>query len=379
MRIQTLLHDLSARFNRRTLPQLRHEGNFVLKDGKKLLNLASNDYLNLAQREDLRVQFLSQFEGKIPPFSASSSRSLSGNFAIYEAFEGYLGALFGGREVLHFNSGYHCNLSCIAALATLPETLFLCDKFAHASIIDGLRLSGAKFFRFRHNDVRNLELLLEKHHKNYKNFIIISEALFSMEGDFARLRDLIALKKRFGGVYLYLDEAHSVGCFGEGLGWAAELGLAAGVDFLVLTFGKALASVGACMVAAGGMRDFFINTARGLIYSTALPPINVAWSLFVFKKMREFEGERKRLLALASAFKKALEARGGLVLGEAYILSLILGDNQRALEFAAGLEKSGFFAPAIRSPTVPQNGARIRFSLHSGLEMSDLEGILALL
>lgn len=378
MRIRAFLQKLRQDFNYRTLPQLKHDGNFVIKEGKKLLNLASNDYLNLAYNENLKKEFLQKISKDDLYFSASSSRSLSGNFSIYTAFENYLKSFFKDREILHFNSGYHCNIACISALATLPKTLFLCDKLAHASMIDGLRLGGAKFLRFKHNDMQNLELLLEKHHKDYENIIILSEALFSMDGDFARLKELIRLKKRFSGVYLYIDEAHSVGCFGNGLGLAVEFKLSEEIDFLIFTFGKALASMGACIITKGEMKEFFTNTARSLIYSTALAPINVAWSLFIFQKMKEFEEKRKQLFTLAKDFKKELKKRAE-ILGEAYIISLILRDNEKTLQFATKLEENGFFAPAIKSPTVPPNTARIRFSIHSGLKIDDLSRILELL
>lgn len=378
MQLEKLLQDLKQNSNFRTLNPLKHEGNFVFKNGKKLLNLAGNDYLNLAASKNLKTEFLNTLDSKNLYFSSSSSRSLSGNFEIYEEFEDYLRDKFTQKEVLHFNNGYALNSSCIAALAELGKVLFLADKLIHASMIDGLRLSKAHFFRFKHNDTKALERLLEKHHKEYEYIIILSEALFSMDGDFADIRTLNELKKRYENVLLYIDEAHSVGCFEkEGLGYVKSLGIE--VDFLVFTFGKALSSMGACMICKKEFKDFFINKARALIYSTALAPLNVAWSLFIFKKLKEFEQKRQDLAKISAFFLKALKQKDCELLGQAHIISLILTQNQKAIEFAQKLEQNGFFAPAIKEPTVPKNTARIRFSLHSGLKENDLKKILELL
>ncbi|MBS4274849.1 aminotransferase class I/II-fold pyridoxal phosphate-dependent enzyme [Campylobacter vulpis] len=374
MQVETILQNLQNEANLRTLTPLKHEGNFVFKQGKKLLNLAGNDYLGLASNSALKQEFLARVREEDLYFSSSSSRSLSGNFEIYERLEEYLKNKL-QKEVLLFNSGYHLNLSCIAALASVPSTLFLADRLIHASMIDGLR--GAHFLRFRHNDMEHLQILLEKNHTKYENIIILSEALFSMDGDLIKLKDLIELKKKYRNVLLYIDEAHSVGCFGEGLGLVKELGFE--VDFLVFTFGKALASVGACMITTKNFKDFLINKARGLIYSTALPPINVAFSLFIFEKIENFHKQRENLKMISAYFREGLRAKKCEFLGDYYIISLILKENQKTLKTALKLEENGFFAPAIKTPTVPKNSARIRFSLHSGLEKEDLDRVLELL
>lgn len=380
MPVEKILQDLKNDHNLRSLPHLKHEGKFVYKEGKRLLNLASNDYLALSYDKELKQEFLSTLKDENLFFSSSSSRSLSGNFEIYEELEDYLKADFKDKEILHFNSGYHLNLSCIAALSSLDKTLFLADKFIHASMIDGLRLNGANFFRYKHNDLDRLVSLIQKHYEKYENIIILSEALFSMDGDFSDLKALVELKKTYPKIKLYIDEAHSVGCFDKkGLGFAKSLGLENEIDFLVFTFGKAVASMGACMICAKKYKDFFINKARAFIYSTALPPINVAFTLFIFKNMTKFQNKRENLYHLSQNFKNKLQEKKYQILGDCYIISLILGDNKKALEIAQILEKSGLFAPAIKEPTVPKNTARIRFSLHAGLNQNDLDPILELL
>ncbi len=378
MTLQTILSNLKQNSNFRTLTSLKHEGIFVFKQEQKLLNLAGNDYLNLASSKELKTEFLNSLDAKHCYFSSSSSRSLSGNFEIYEEFENYLKKSFKNKEILHFNSGFTLNFSCIASLASLGKVLFLADKLIHASMIDGLK--GAKFLRFKHNDIQGLERLLEKYHKEYELIIILSEALFSMDGDFADIKSLVRLKKSYSNVLLYIDEAHSVGCFDEsGLGFVRTLGLQEEVDFLVFTFGKALASSGACMITSKDFKDFFINKARALIYSTALAPINVAWSLFIFKKLENFNEKRRNLAKISAFFLDNLKQKNCEVLGEAHIISLILRTNENALNFAQKLEKNGFFAPAIKEPSVARNTARIRFSLHSDLEQESLMKIAELL
>ncbi|MCW1359778.1 pyridoxal phosphate-dependent aminotransferase family protein [Campylobacter sp. CCS1377] len=380
MSLENILETLAKNHNLRSLTPLKHDGNFVFKNDIKLLNLAGNDYLNLSSSKTLKDEFLSTLKDENLFFSSSSSRSLSGNFEIYEEFESFLKTKFKEKEILHFNSGYHLNISCIAALASIPNTLFLADKLIHASMIDGLGISGAKFFRFRHNDMEHLENLIKKHYENYEQIIILSEALFSMDGDFCDFKALVAFKEKYPKIKLYIDEAHSVGCFGDdGLGLVKALNLETKVDFLVFTFGKAIASMGACMICEKPFKNFFINKARAFIYSTALPPINVAWTKFIFEKMSKFKEKRENLQSLAEFFKNKFIQKNHQILGDSYIISLLLGENKKAIEVAKKLETNGIFAPAIKEPTVAKNTARIRFSLHAGLSKTDLEKAIELL
>ncbi|EPX6802371.1 aminotransferase class I/II-fold pyridoxal phosphate-dependent enzyme, partial [Campylobacter jejuni] len=325
MSLENILEALEKNHNLRKLTSLKHEGNFVFKEGKKLLNLAGNDYLNLSSCKSLKDEFLDNVKEQDLFFSSSSSRSLSGNFTIYEELESFLKSKFKEKEILHFNSGYHLNISCIAALVSIPNTLFLVDKFIHASMIDGLKLGGAKFFRFHHNDMNHLENLIQKHYDHYENIIILSEALFSMDGDFSDFNTLIAFKEKYPKIKLYIDEAHSVGCFDEeGLGLVKALNLEEKVDFIVFTFGKALASMGACMICNNLYKSFFINKARAFIYSTALPPINIAWTKFIFEKMSELKEKREKLQIIGNFFKNQLIEKNHQILGDAYIISLVL-------------------------------------------------------
>lgn len=474
---QNLITKLKTEQNFREIPALLHAGKYIIKNGQKLLNLASNDYMAIAQNSDLTREFLlnliqnldensanftpnfsnknalelrqnldknskittqnepnfattnaqpksqiltqilnqpaSNFCNKqttincttnlsqnthqtnqfFAQFGSTSSRSLSGNFDIFDAFESEISRHFtnetagktainftdksDNKSTLLFNSGYHLNTACVGAFSHLKNTLIIADRQIHASIIDGIILSRAPFLRFLHADIKKLTQILEREHTKYERILIISEALFSMDGDFCDILELVALKKRFSNVLLYIDEAHSVGAIGEkGLGLCAKMGVANDIDFIVYTFGKALGSVGACMICAPIWRDFFVNFARGLIYSTALAPINIAWSKFAFEKLLKMEHERTYLADLCTEFKRALQRKNYEILGDAHIISIITGDNKSALNLAQKLQNLGYFAPAIRTPTVANGSQRIRLSLHAGLKMSDLEALI---
>ncbi|TNG91741.1 8-amino-7-oxononanoate synthase, partial [Testudinibacter aquarius] len=256
----------------RTLPDIRHEGKWIWHDERKMLNFSSNDYLGLAANQRLKQQFLAQTDWQQASFTSSSSRLLTGNFPIYAELESVMASQFQREACLLFNSGYHANIGILPALAD-KQTLILADKLVHASLIDGIRLSAADYQRYRHNDYTHLQQLLEKNSKSYQRIIIVTESVFSMDGDMADLRQLVALKQRYRNVMLYVDEAHALGVFGQnGLGLAENCACIGQIDFLVGTFGKALAAMGAYVVCDQVIKDYLINKMRPLIFSTALSP-----------------------------------------------------------------------------------------------------------
>ena len=368
MQATKILQALKDDNNLRTLQDIQHDGIYIIKDNKRLLNLSSNDYLGIATDRELREEFFDTIDKESLLLGSTSSRSLSGNYRIFTQLEDYIAAQFSNKSCLLFNSGYHLNISCMQALSEFSNVLFVVDKFVHASIIDGLRLGGKRFMRYTHNDMQSLASILEKTHNQYESIIIVSEGLFSMDGDLAQLDSLCKFKQQYSNVMLYLDEAHSVGVFGEnGLG-LASLGYENSIDFLVYTFGKAIGSFGACMICSPHLRDFFINKARGFIYSTAIAPINVAWNLFVFQKLKTMKDRRKHLLNLSELLRKECAKYNINLMGEAQILSLIAHTNENALLLADKLSHKGFFAPAIKTPSVPPNTARLRISLTSNIQ-----------
>lgn len=368
MQATKILQALKDDNNLRTLQDIQHDGIYIIKDNKRLLNLSSNDYLGIATDRELREEFFDTIDKESLLLGSTSSRSLSGNYRIFTQLEDYIAAQFSNKSCLLFNSGYHLNISCMQALSEFSNVLFVVDKFVHASIIDGLRLGGKRFMRYTHNDMQSLASILEKTHNQYESIIIVSEGLFSMDGDLAQLDSLCAFKQQYSNVMLYLDEAHSVGVFGEnGLG-LASLGYENSIDFLVYTFGKAIGSFGACMICSTHLKDFFINKARGFIYSTAIAPINVAWNLFVFQRLKSMQNRRKHLLNLSELLRKECAKYNINLMGEAQILSLIAHTNENALLLADKLSHKGFFAPAIKTPSVPPNTARLRISLTSNMQ-----------
>ena len=379
MQATKILQALKDDNNLRTLQDIQHDGIYIIKDNKRMLNLSSNDYLGIATDRELREEFFDTIDKEILLLGSTSSRSLSGNYRIFTQLEDYIAAQFSNKSCLLFNSGYHLNISCMQALSEFSNVLFVVDKFVHASIIDGLRLGGKRFMRYAHNDMQSLASILEKTHNQYESIIIVSEGLFSMDGDLAQLDSLCAFKQQYSNVMLYLDEAHSVGVFGEnGLG-LASLGYENSIDFLVYTFGKAIGSFGACMICSTHLKDFFINKARGFIYSTAIAPINVAWNLFVFQKLKTMKDRRKHLLNLSELLRKECAKYNIILMGEAQILSLIAHTNENALLLADKLSDKGFFAPAIKTPSVPPNTARLRISLTSNMQEEMLIEIVSTL
>ena len=341
-------------------------------------DLSSNDYLSLATRQaEFMPEFLDRFSDA--PFTSSASRLLSGRQKYHLMLEQYLSTLYGG-EALLFNSGYHANVGCIGAL-TLRSTLFLCDKLIHASVIDGLRIVKSEVKRFPHNDMRGLERLLEQNSGKFDHIVVVVESIYSMDGDCAPLRKIVELKRRFPGVMIYLDEAHAFGVRGErGLGLAEEEGLIKEIDILIGTFGKAAASAGAFAITSGELKSLLINTARPFIFSTALPPVNVAWSLLMTEKIVEMREQRSHLSRLAQEFRRLLEETTGTGSpSESQIIPYLTGDAARALEIAARLREGGYIALPIRRPTVPPGGERIRFSLAAGMSIDALLPLFDLL
>lgn len=346
------------------------------KGRSRLVDLCSNDYLGLAARES---EFREAFMHSCPDaaFTSSASRLLSSAQRYHLMLEKALEHLYGKRALL-FNSGYHANTGCISALA-IPSTLFICDKLVHASIIDGLRIGNADFLRFPHNDLGKLRIMLEKNAGKYARIVVVTESIFSMDGDLAPLRGLTMLKEEFPNMILYVDEAHAFGVRGErGMGMAEELGLTDKIDIIIGTFGKAAASSGAFVATTELLADYFINTSRSFIFSTALPPVCCAWTLFMLQNILLMQPERERLLDTSRRLREAL----GLPCGEeveSQIIPYVTGDAERAVALAAILRGEGYLVLPIRRPTVPPGGERLRISLNAGVDYNSLTRLIEII
>ncbi|MDR2968389.1 MAG: 8-amino-7-oxononanoate synthase [Tannerellaceae bacterium] len=364
---------LEAQSNLRQLPDVEHCGKDIICHGKRMLNLSSNDYLGLATDTPLRKAFLETLTPERFLPSSSSSRLLTGNFSAYTELEDCLCRLFGAESALVFSSGYHTNTGILPAVCN-AKTLILADKLVHASLIDGIRLSSAQHIRYKHNNYEHLESLLRKHRHDYERIIIVTESIFSMDGDEADLRRLAGLKKEYPQVLLYVDEAHAIGVRGDkGLGCAEEQGCVEDIDFLIGTFGKALASVGGYIICKKEIRDYLINKMRTLIFTTALPPINLMWSSFVMERLEGMRERRNHLENIRSFLKEKLMEKGYECTSASHIIPVVTGDSRAAILKAEEMQRKGFYALPVRPPTVPEGSSRIRLSLTASLSKEEVE------
>lgn len=343
------------------------EGKFIYFDGKKLLNLSSNNYLGFADDENITKEFL-EFASSRFGFGSASARLLTGTLPVYKELENTLCRLFKKEKALLFNSGYHANVGITSSIAEKGDVIFS-DKLNHANIIDGMRLSAGKFFRYAHNDMERLERLLIRERGNFNNAIIVTESVFSMDGDIADLKKLVELKNKYNCL-LMVDEAHAFGVFGEkGCGVCEELEILPEIDLLVGTFGKSIGSMGAFAVASKILIEFLTNKARSFIFSTALPPITIAFSKWIIEnKLSETFAKRQKMLTL------------GRKLGsESHIIPVIIGGNAETEAICRRLFDAGYFTLPIRPPTVPEGTSRLRLSLTTDIEDDDLKNLTTLL
>ena len=334
---------------------------YIYFKGKKLLNLSSNNYLNFADNKQITEDFLNS-AGAEYSFGSASARLLTGTLPVYSELEKLLSDLYGKEAALIYNSGYHANVGISSALNQKGDVIFS-DKLNHASIIDGMKLSDGKFFRFPHNNMKALEKLLIRERENYKNAFIITESVFSMDGDIEDLKKIIELKKKYN-CNLIIDEAHAFGVFGEkGLGVAEELGIINDVDLIVGTFGKAVGSMGAFVVGSKILIDFLINKSRSFIFSTALPPVNISFTKWIIEnKFPLVKEKRKRMLSIAKKFGS-----------DSHIIPVIVGENKDTVDLCEVLFHNGYFTLPIRPPTVPAGTSRLRLSLTCEIEETELE------
>lgn len=375
---KVLLETLERAENLRSLPLIEPHDKWIIRDGRKMLNLSSNDYLGLSRDMQLRKEFLTWAMEEYLPLSSTSSRLLTGNYPVYTELEEALASAYGKESALVFNSGYHANVGILPARAD-KETLILADKLVHASLIDGIRLSGATYKRFRHQDYEQAEQILQASVRTYKRIILVTESIFSMDGDIADLHRLVRLKQEYPNVLLYVDEAHAIGVRGKtGLGIAEESGTLPDIDLLVGTFGKALASMGAFVACSRLLHDVLVNRMRPLIFSTALPPLQVAWTSYLFQLLPHMEERRKHLQRLSASVAQTLQGKGGEI-SSSHIIPYIVRDSEACLRLAEFLQRKGFYCLAIRPPTVPQGTARLRLSITADLDEENIRPLNKLL
>lgn len=361
---EDILHTLEEENRLRHIPRSLNGIDFV-----------SNDYMGLAARYKDFTNGYQEKYGSIP-HSASASRLLQRFQSVHNALENKLETLY-GKKILLMNSGYHANVGALSALS-ITGVLIVSDKLSHASMIDGNRLGHGDNARFAHNDMRMLRRILEKRAKDYKNVIIATESVFSMDGDLAPLNELIDIKKEYHNALLYVDEAHAFGVFGErGLGIAEELGIINEIDILIVTLGKAAAGYGAFIATSPTLCSYFINCARSFIFSTALPPSVVEWNSLMIDHLVSMKEERKHLKELSEWFRKEIE----IITkkdnqSQSQIIPIHAGSAEKAIMMAARLREAGIDALPIRRPTVAAGTERLRLSLSANLTKQDLFPVL---
>jgi glycine C-acetyltransferase/8-amino-7-oxononanoate synthase len=337
--------------------------------GKEYFDFSANDYLGLSSHPALIAAALAAAEKY--GTGSGASRLLSGDLEIFHQLEESIARLKQKPAALVLNSGYAANSGLIPALFEKGDAIFS-DRLNHASIIDGILLSGAQMFRFHHNHMEHLEMLLKKYRRKYRRALIVAETVFSMDGDRCPLKDLVALKEKYNCI-LMVDEAHATGIFGpNGAGVVEAEGLAAQVDIIMGTFGKALGSFGAYVAADKTCIEYLINTCRNFIYSTALPPTTAAANLAAIDLLKTEPARRRQLLENAKYFRQLLSQKlaaaaagkfSAKTIGNSQIVPLVLGSADAAISLSAKLQAAGYWALPIRPPTVPQNESRIRLSL----------------
>ncbi len=372
--------------NNRRLGQLRTVkpksqcGTKIIVDSHEYVNLSSNDYLGLASDLNLAFEFLSDVlhkdnNNKLNAdirMSSSGSPLLTGAHLSYVDAENAMEELF-NKKALFFNSGFSANSGVISALAT-ENNLIIADKLAHASIIDGMMTAKGKCLRYAHNDYEHLEKLLNAHADKYDSVIIVTEAVFSMDGDSCDLKKLVELKHKFHNVYLYVDEAHSFCLYSDnGAGLCHLNQVTDEIDFILTTFGKGLGSQGACILCNETARDYLINTSRSLIFSTALSPLAFAHANFMVKYMQMRNDLRERLHSISSYIHNTLNESGYENVSQSQIIPVLTYENEKAVKACEFFKEHGFYAMPIRHPTVPKGKARLRLSLTASLSDDQVE------
>ena len=347
------------------------EGKYLFMNGKKYLDFSSSNYLGL--RDDKRVVEVAKNALDTYGLGSGASRLVVGNARVFDELEEYLAKIKGKEKALLFNSGYDLNLGVISAIAN-ENTVIFCDKLNHASIYDGIKISGAKLVRYKHNDMKDLRKKLEEF-KDYPDKLLITDTVFSMDGDKAKLNEIVALKKEYN-FSIMIDEAHGGGVLGKnGMGLAEELKLTQEIDIIMGTFSKAYGGQGAYVVGDTDFVTYMINSVRSLIFTTSLPPSIIAGNLEALKISVE-ESFRKESLEKKSQYLREKLKEIGFSTGdsETQIIPILMKDNLEALFYHEKLLERGIYLPAIRKPTVAK--PRLRISLGYNLEIEDIDYLI---
>lgn len=348
-------------------------------------DFSSNDYLGFASSEELFAKtYQSLTEKKLLKNGASGSRLLSGNHELFKPAEAAIAGFHQSQAALIFNSGYDANIGFFSCIPQ-KEDLILYDELAHASIRDGIKMSHAKAYKFSHNDLEDLRAKILRKREDSSQIYIVTESVFSMDGDSPDLVALSDLAQQYN-CYLIVDEAHATGVFGEkGQGLLQELGIQDRVFARIITFGKALGCHGAAILGSRELRDYLINFSRSFIYTTALPPHSVACILEAYMTLDAPQGTDTEVAKLqenircfhGEILKNDLKA--SFLKSDSAIHCCIIPGNDAVNKMALKIQAGGFDVKPIRSPTVPKGKERLRICLHSFNTREEIQGLVRLL
>ncbi|RKD22491.1 2-amino-3-ketobutyrate coenzyme A ligase [Caminicella sporogenes DSM 14501] len=343
----------------------------VILNGKKVINLSSNNYLGFANHPRLKKAAIEAVEKY--GVGAGAVRTIVGNMDIHEEMEKVLAEFKREEAVMVFQSGFNCNAGTIQAI-TEKGDLIVSDELNHASIIDGARLSKADKTIYKHNDMDDLERVLKENRDKYRNILIITDGVFSMDGDIANLPDIVELAEKYEAM-TYVDDAHGSGVLGEnGRGTVDHFGLHGRIDFSIGTLSKAIGVIGGYVAGSKTMQDWLSHRGRPLLFSTSLPPAAVGAIIEAVKMLMESSEYTDRLWANAKFFKERL-GKLGFNTGNSQtpITPVIIGDEAKTMEFSRKLFENGVFVSGIVYPTVPKGTGRVRCMVTAGHTTEQLE------
>lgn len=370
--LQEKIEELKSAGVYRTLPILEgaNEAETIL-NGKKVINLSSNNYLGFASHPKLKKAALEAIEKY--GVGAGSVRTIVGNMDLHEKMEEKLAEFKREEAVMVFQSGFNCNAGTIQAIVEKGD-LIISDELNHASIIDGCRLSRADKTVYKHSDMEDLERILKERRKDYRNVLIITDGVFSMDGDIAPLPQIVELAEKYDAL-TYVDDAHGSGVLGEsGRGTVDHFGLHGRVDFTIGTLSKAIGVVGGYVAGNKVMKDWLSHRGRPLLFSTSLPPAAVAPIIAAIEELMSTTEYTDRLWDNARYFKKNLGELGfDLGKSETPITPVIIGDEAKTMEFSRKLLENGVFVSGIVFPTVPKGTGRVRCMVTAGHTKEQLD------
>lgn len=349
---------------------------------KNAIDFSSNDYLGYSKSKEI-FEATHEFLEKRNLFQngATGSRLLTGNHLLYQEAEDFISNFHNAEMALIFNSGYDANLGFFGSVPQRGD-IILYDEYSHASIRDGMQLSYAKSFKFIHNDLEDLEALLEKYSENESLIYIVTESVFSMDGDSPDLEKMALIAEKFNA-YLVVDEAHALGVFGEkGEGLVQHLNLESKIFARIMTYGKGLGCHGAAILGTKQLKEYLVNFSRSFIYTTGLSPHSLASILIAYQFLSKEKMALEKLRENIAHFnqeKQLLSLKQLFVRNKSAIQSAIIPGNEKVKSIALKLQEKGFDVKAILSPTVPEGQERLRFCLHSYTTKQEISEVLKLL